>query len=228
MIDRDLGSPGFIVIEGPIGVGKTSLVRRLSESFGGETLLEQAEANPFLEGFYRDRASAAFPAQLYFLFQRSRQLDQLRQRGLFSNALIADFLFAKDRLFAQLNLQPDELDLYDEVYGRLSMDAPAPDLVIYLQASPETLMARVKKRGRPQEKSLTLDYLREVADAYTAFFYRFDRSPVLIVNTESFNPIEQENDYQLLLSRIRRPPSGRSYFNPSPLAIHSGRQPSGR
>ncbi len=221
MVDRTARRPEFIVIEGPIGVGKTSLVRKLSESFACETLLERAEENPFLDRFYRDPAAAAFPAQLHFLFQRSRQLAHLRQRGLFSDQLIADFLFAKDRLFAQINLQADELALYDEVYHRLSLDAPAPDLVIYLQASPDVLMARVRKRGRPQEKALKTEYLLKVADAYTAFFYRFESAPVLIVNTESFNPIDNEQDYQMLLSRLYEPHFGRSYFNPSPLAIHS-------
>jgi len=213
--------PGFVVIEGPIGVGKTSLVRRLSSSLGCETLLERAEENPFLERFYRDRTAAAFPAQLHFLFQRSRQLDQLRQRGLFSETLVADFLFAKDRLFAQLNLQADELALYDEVYRRLSMDAPAPDLVVYLQAPAETLMTRVRRRGRSQEEALSTDYLAKVVDAYAGFFYRFDEAPVLIVDAEHFNPIDNEHDYRSLLSRIREPHTGRSYFNPTPLAIHS-------
>jgi deoxyadenosine/deoxycytidine kinase len=213
--------PGFIVIEGPIGVGKTSLVHRLSYSFACEALLERVEENPFLERFYSDRAAAAFPAQLHFLFQRSRQLDQLRQRGLFSETLVADFLFAKDRLFAQLNLQLDELALYDEVYRRLSMDAPTPDLVVYLQAPAETLLTRVRRRARPQEQALSLGYLQEVAEAYAEFFYRFDEAPVLIVNAESFNPIDHEPDYRALLSRIREPHAGRSYFNPSPLAIHS-------
>lgn len=212
--------PDFIVIEGPIGVGKTSLAHRLAEYFGRQTLLECAEDNPFLEHFYRDADAAAFPAQLHFLFQRSRQLETLQQRELFSDGLVADFMFAKDRLFAQLNLGKAELALYEEVYSRLSMDAPVPDLVVYLQAPVDVLLQRIRRRARPQESTLSADYLARVNGAYTRFFYRYDDAPVLIVNAESINPIDNDSDFNALVEHIRRPRPGRSYFNPSPLAIN--------
>ena len=210
----------FIVVEGPIGVGKTSLVRRLAESFGCDALFERAEENPFLEGFYRDARSAAFPAQLHFLFQRSRQLQQLRQRDLFRQRLVADFLFDKDRLFAELSLLPEELALYDEVYMRLSMDAPPPDLVVYLQAPVDVLMQRVRKRARPIERTLTAAYLERLSQAYSRFFYGYDEAPVLIVDAADINPIDNESDYRMLFAEIRRKAAGKRYFNPSPLAIN--------
>lgn len=216
----DDATPEFIVVEGPIGVGKTSLVERLAETFACPSLLERAEENPFLERFYQDTRAAAFPAQLHFLFQRSRQLDQLHQRDLFASRLVADFMFDKDRLFARLNLDDAELALYDEVYARLSMDAPRPDLVVYLQAPVEVLMQRVRKRDRAVEKTLTAGYLARLADAYARFFYHYDQAPVLIVNAGEINPLDNEADYRMLLDEICRPQLGKRYFNPSPLGIH--------
>jgi len=220
MADLPAGAPGFIVVEGPIGVGKTSLVNRLAESFSCPSLLERAEENPFLARFYQDGRSAAFPAQLHFLFQRSRQLDQLRQRDLFADRLVADFMFDKDRLFAELNLQRDELALYDEVYARLAMDAPQPDLVVYLQAPVDVLMQRVRKRNRPEESTLSPDYLARLAEAYARFFYFYEQAPVLIVNAGEINPLQSDADYQTLLDQISQPQHGKRYFNPSPLAIN--------
>lgn len=220
MADLPAGAPGFIVVEGPIGVGKTSLVNRLAESFSCPSLLERAEDNPFLARFYQDARSAAFPAQLHFLFQRSRQLDQLRQRDLFADRLVADFMFDKDRLFAELNLQRDELALYDEVYARLAMDAPQPDLVVYLQAPVDVLMQRVRKRNRPEESTLSSDYLDRLAEAYARFFYFYEQAPVLIVNAGEINPLESDADYQALLHQISQAQHGKRYFNPSPLAIN--------
>ncbi len=213
-------APEFIVVEGPIGVGKTSLVNRLAESLACPSLLERAEENPFLERFYRDAQAAAFPTQLHFLFQRSRQLDQLKQRDLFDRRLVSDFMFDKDRLFAELNLHPDELALYNEVYGRLAMDAPLPDLVVYLQAPVEVLMERIRKRDRAQEKTLTPDYLERLSDAYTEFFYYYEQAPVLIVNAGEINPVDSEADYQSLFEQICQRHHGKRYFNPSPLAIN--------
>ena len=213
-------TPGFIVVEGPIGVGKTSLVSRLAESLDCATLYEKAEENPFLERFYEETRDAAFPAQLHFLFQRSRQLEQLRQRDLFDAHLVADFLFDKDRLFAGLNLQQDELALYEEVYSRLAMEAPQPDLVVYLQAPVEVLLRRVRSRARRGEQHITAEYLAAVAEAYARFFYFYDAAPVLIVNAGEINPIERESDYLALLNEIRQPCRGKRYFNPSPLAIN--------
>jgi deoxyadenosine/deoxycytidine kinase len=220
-MDDPIGqAPEFIVVEGPIGVGKTSLARRLAGSLSCPSLLEQAEENPFLEHFYQDARAAAFPAQLHFLFQRSRQLDQLRQRDLFASRLVADFMFDKDRLFAELNLAREELALYDEVYRRLSMEAPKPDLIVYLQAPVEVLMQRVRRRDRAIEKTLSADYLERLSEAYARFFYFYEASPVLIVNAAEINPIESAADYAALLLEICRPRHGRRYFNPSPLDIH--------
>ena len=208
------------MVEGPIGVGKTSLVNRLAESLDCATLLEKAEENPFLPRFYQETRGAAFPAQLHFLFQRSRQLEQLRQRDLFGAQLVADFMFDKDQLFAGLNLQADELALYQEIYVRLAMEAPQPDLVVYLQAPVEVLVQRVRMRGRPAERHISPEYLARVAEAYARFFYFYDSAPVLIVNAGEINPVESESDYRALLHEILQSRRGRHYFNPSPLAIN--------
>ena len=191
--------PRYLVVEGPIGVGKTSLVRRLAERLGHTPLLEAAEENPFLPRFYREDPSAAFPTQLFFLFQRLRQLQALRQGDLFMTRVVADFMLEKDRLFAGVTLDRDELQLYDEVYRRLATAAPRPDLVVYLQAPVEVLITRVRRRGRPDERTMTADYLRVLSDAYTEFFTYYDRSPLLIVNAAQINPAERESDFELLV-----------------------------
>ncbi len=218
-MDNAYPAPGYIVVEGPIGVGKTSLVTRLAQSFAAETLLEQAEENPFLERFYSDGTRAAFPTQLFFLFQRSRQLEHLRQRDLFRRSLVADYMLEKDRLFAEINLDQDELKLYEQVYQGVTLEAPTPDLVVYLQAPVEVLMARIRKRGRLQEQAIDVDYLQRLCDAYTDFFYHYDRSPLLIINAAEINPVDREEDYRLLLERICTVGSGKHYFNPAPLLL---------
>ncbi|HET9679261.1 MAG TPA: deoxynucleoside kinase [Gammaproteobacteria bacterium] len=206
--------PRYIVVEGPIGVGKTSLAKRLAHSLGSELLLEQAEENPFLERFYRDPRGAALPTQLFFLFQRARQIQALRQGDMFSPLRVADFLLEKDRLFARLNLDDDELTLYDQVYNHLSLDAPAPDLVLYLQAPVDTLMKRIVRRGVAYEQVIQRDYLEKLLDAYARFFHHYDASPLLVVNATDINPVDNDEDYAMLLDEVRRVKSGRHYFNP--------------
>jgi len=210
--------PRFIVVEGPIGVGKTSLAIRLAESFNGEVVLEHPEENPFLERFYKSGRNAALPAQLFFLFHRARHLEDLRQSDLFSPVRVADFHFAKDRLFAELNLDPEELRLYDQITQKLDVDVPVPDLTIYLQASVDALMRRIVRRGRPYERHIDRAYLERVADAYARFFHRYDDGPLLIVNASSIDPIHNDADYEQLWQQIRRTTGGRHFFNPAAAA----------
>ena len=208
-------SPGFIVVEGPIGVGKTSLAKRLAKTFGTELLLEEDEENPFLERFYQNPRQAALPTQLFFLFQRARQLQDMRQGDMFEPVRVADFLIEKDRLFAQLNLDDDELRLYEQVYAHLTIQSPAPDLVIYLQAPVEVLMQRIAKRGRDCERFIDPEYLRRLADAYTRFFHYYADAPLLVVNASDIDPVNNQTHYDLLLEQVRTVRSGRHFFNPS-------------
>ena len=205
----------YIVVEGPIGVGKTSLARRLAESFNSELILENAEDNPFLERFYRNRRNAALPTQLFFLFQRARQVEEIRQSDLFAPVRVADFMMDKDRLFAEINLDSNELSLYQQVYDSLDLDPPTPDLVIYLQAPPSVLRRRVASRGIAYEQHLDEEYLERLGNAYAKFFYDFDAAPLLIVNAANIDPIHREADYQELLRAIRRMKHGRQFFNPA-------------
>ncbi len=212
-------TPGFIVVEGPIGVGKTTLARRLAETFGSDLLLEGADENPFLDRYYQDPRAAALPTQLFFLFQRARQLQGWRQGDMFAPVRVADFLMQKDRLFAQLTLDDDELRLYEQVYAQMTLDAPLPDLVIYLQAPVDVLQQRVTRRGRSYERNLAPEYLARVAEAYMQFFYQYDQTPLLIVNAAEINLAESDADYALLLDRVRSIRSGRHFFNPLPVAL---------
>jgi len=206
--------PRYIVVEGPIGVGKTSLTKRLAERLQAELLLEQAEENPFLDKFYQNPQQSALPTQLFFLFQRAQQIQALRQSDLFSPVRVADFLMEKDRLFAQLTLDNDEFRLYEQVYSSLTLDAPQPDLVIYLQAPVQVLLDRVYKRGRKFERFMESSYLQQLSDAYTRYFYYYNESPLLIVNAAEIDLVNNQQDFDMLLARINEIRSGRHYFNP--------------
>jgi len=211
--------PRYIVIEGPIGVGKTSLCQRLADHLGADVLLEQAEENPFLERFYQNPKHAALPTQLFFLFQRARQIQDLRQSDMFAAQIrVSDFLMEKDRLFAQITLDDDEFRLYEQVYSSLTLDTPRPDLVIYLQAPVATLIERVNKRGRRIERNIETSYLNELTDAYTRFFYYYNDSPLLIVNAADLDLVNNQQHFELLLDRITQIKSGRHYFNPVPFS----------
>jgi deoxyguanosine kinase len=211
--------PGYVVVEGPIGVGKTTLARKLARSFDSDLLLEGAEENPFLEKFYENPKAAAFPTQLHFLLQRARQLKAIRQEDMFSPVRVADFLIEKDRLFAELTLDDDELELYEQVYATLTLDAPKPDLVVYLQAPVEVLLDRIQKRGLDHEQLIEAAYLERLCDSYVRFFYQFSEAPLLIVNAADIDFASNESEYQLLLERILANRSGRHYFNPGSLVM---------
>jgi deoxyadenosine/deoxycytidine kinase len=207
------GKYRHVVIEGPIGAGKTSLARRLAQRAGAHMLLEQPQENPFLERFYRDSARYALATQMFFLFQRVQQLAELKQLDLFQSAIVSDFLLEKDRLFARLTLADDELRLYEQVHDQLKPGTAPPDLVIYLQARPETLVERVGRRGNPIESGISETYLRALADSYARFFHAYAAAPVLIVNTEHLNPVDRDEDFELLLDRIEKLRGRREYFN---------------
>lgn len=203
----------YVVVEGPIGVGKTTLTRKIAENSGAQTLLEQAQENPFLEKFYRDSARYALSTQMFFLFQRISQLRDLAQADLFKAPVLSDFLLDKDPIFASLTLGDDELNLYRQLYEHLRPQVPQPDLVIYLQAQPETLVDRVKKRGVPMEAGISETYLYRLCESYSRFFYHYDAAPLLIVNTEHLNPIERDEDFDLLLTHIKNMRGKREFFS---------------
>lgn len=204
----------YIAIEGPIGVGKTSLARRLAFELDGELVLEEAGANPFLERFYQDPRGGALPAQLFFMFQRVRQLEQLVQADMFSSLRVSDFLMAKDRLFAEVTLDRDEFALYDRVFDKLEFSPPVPDLVVYLQAPVDTLLFRIARRGIGYEQVIQRRYLERLADAYSRYFHQYDESPLLIVNAATIDPVNNEDHFQMLLQEIDSARSGRQFFNP--------------
>jgi deoxyadenosine/deoxycytidine kinase len=211
--------PGYIVVEGPIGVGKTSLAQRLAQSFDSDLLLEGAGENPFLERYYEDPRAGALPAQLFFLFQRTRQIERMRQADLFQPVRVSDFLFEKDRLFAELTLDAEELKLYDQVSRHVAVDAPVPDLVIYLQAPVEVLLKRIARRGIRYERLIDATFLRRLSEAYARLFLHYEAAPLLIVNAAHINLVDSEADYQALLEQIHSTGSGTHYFNPMSAAI---------
>ena len=212
-------APGYIVVEGPIGVGKTTLANRLAKSFGSDLLLEGADENPFLEKFYDDPNAAALPTQLFFLLQRARQLKEMKQADMFNPVRVADFLIEKDRLFAELTLDSDELDLYEQVYASMTIDVPRPDLVVYLQAPVEVLLERIQRRGLKHERFIEAAYLQRLCDSYIQFFYQYSSAPLLIVNAADIDFANNEGDYNLLYEQICEVKTGRHYFNPTQVAL---------
>jgi deoxyguanosine kinase len=204
----------FIVVEGPIGVGKTSLAKRMAQNLGGELVLEQADENPFLERFYRNPRAGALPAQLFFLFQRSRQLESLNQEDMFAPVRVGDYLLDKDRLFARLTLDNEEYGLYDQVYAKLAIAAPVPDLVIYLQAPVDVLLERIARRGIRYEQQIERAYLEKLLEAYARYFHEYSASPLLIVNAAQVDFVNNDRDYEQLMEQVLRTKRGRHYFNP--------------
>jgi len=204
----------YIVIEGPIGCGKTTLAKKLAERFPVDLLLENAAANPFLPKFYQDVERYALPTQMFFLFQRSGQVREMSQRDLFAGATVADFFLEKDPLFARLTLNDEEYALYRQVYQHLHLQVPQPDLVIYLQTPVDALLERVELRNISYEQAISRDYLARLADAYSELFHQYDAAPLLIVNNENFNCATSEAAFELLLDRILKIRGRREYFNP--------------
>ncbi len=212
-------SSRYIAIEGPIGVGKTALAKRLADSLSADLVLEEIDENPFLERFYRDGRSAALPAQMFFLFARARQIEDLRQPDLFSSVRISDYLFTRDRLFAELNLDPEELKLYDQIAENLAVDAPVPDLVIYLQASVDAIMRRLARRNSSYDRFVNRDYIEKLTDAYARFFHAYDEGPLLIVNASQIDPVNNDADHEQPFQQIQRTTGGRHFFNPVAAAL---------
>tara|TARA_Y100000022_G_scaffold200591_1_gene216673 strand:- start:1075 stop:1746 length:672 start_codon:yes stop_codon:yes gene_type:complete len=206
-------SSQFIVVEGPIGVGKTSLAKKLSESLSGTLILEDIDNNPFLDRFYKG-GRGALPAQLHCLFQRAKQLEILRQSDLFSSIYVADFHLEKDKLFASVNLDSSEMELYEKVYENMDIENVVPDLVIYLQANPSILLERIARRNVPSEKFIDRNYLENITESFARHYHSYDDGPLLIVNTASIDPLNNEIEYKQLLEQIKTTKGGRHFFNP--------------
>ncbi|MFQ5822436.1 MAG: deoxynucleoside kinase [bacterium] len=204
----------YFAIEGVIGVGKTNLANLLVDHFGGKVLLEKHEENPFLKDFYREPRQFAFPTQLFFLLSRYRQQHEIPQRDLFHDMLVANYIFAKDRIFASINLEDRELFLYNKIASMLEQDIPRPDLVLYLQSSTERLMSNIKKRNRPYEKNITEEYIRALNEAYNRFFFNYKETPLLIINTTDLDFVNNKEDFEDLINQILRPISGTQYYSP--------------
>jgi deoxyguanosine kinase len=203
----------YIVVEGPIGAGKTSLALRMADCLNGTLLLEKPDENPFLEKFYDDIRRHALPTQLFFLFQRANQLQGVMQKDMFTKVTVSDFLLDKDQLFARLTLSDAEYDLYQQIYHHVQPQASTPDLVIYLQASPTTLIERVKRRGNTFEKNISEEYLWRLTESYTRFFHQYEDAPVMIINSENLNFVDSQEDFDLLLRQVDQMRGAREYFN---------------
>lgn len=205
----------YIAVEGPIGVGKTTLAKRLAELFDYQLLLEDAHENPFLNKFYENRRQNALATQLFFLFQRVQKMDDLKQQDMFKPLRIADFLIDKDPIFAQVNLDPDEFELYQKVYSQMTVDAPTPDLVIYLQASVDRLLERIDRRGIAAERTISRQYLEELNEVYSEFFLYYDAAPLLIVNANQLDLVNRQEDFAQLVDYALDIKAGRHYYNPT-------------
>jgi len=210
---KDLTSK-YIIIEGPIGDGKTSLSNKLALEWDADLVLENVDDNPFLSKFYKNPREVSLQTQLYFLLTRTRQVQAFKQQDIFSNARVSDFMLQKDRLFAQVTLNNEEYDLYDQLYSYMAVDIPKPDLIIYLQAPIDTLIKRIKKRGRNFEKYIDAEYLERLNAMYLKFFNTYDASPLLIINAGDIDFVNNKNDYKNLLDKIYSIEKGRHYFNP--------------
>ena len=215
--------PRFIAVEGPIGAGKTTLTKLLADSLNYETFLEKPSENPFLPDFYINPSQAALATQLFFLFQRVKQIQELKQGDIFLSNRVSDYLLDKDKLFAKATLSSEELKLYEQIYQYLAIDLPTPDLVIYLQAETRTLYERVMHRGIEMEKTISFEYLDLLNETYKEFFFDYERSPVLIVNSDYLDLQTNQSDYNLLLKKLldyfNKPEGSKMYFNPSPTLI---------
>lgn len=202
-----------IAIEGPIGVGKSTLARKLAQHLGAELLLEQPQENPFLDRFYQDMAGYAFQTQLAFLFQRVKQMQPTAQPGMFASGVVSDYLFAKDALFARLNLGDDEFRLYSQLFAQVAPQVREPDLIVWLQASPETLLARIRRRAIPMEQGIAPEYVQRLCDAYVEYFHGYEAAPVFAIGTEHFNPVDSDADFAQLLGRLAAFEGRREFFN---------------
>ncbi len=204
----------YIVIEGPIGVGKTSLTRLLAKEFNARCILEKSEENPFLSQFYQDRKKYAFQTQIFFLLNRFQQQKEIAQLDLFNQITLCDYHFAKDRIFASLNLDDHELALYEQIFHLLTGQIPSPDLVIFLQAKPEVLLHRIKSRNISYEKEIDFEYLKTLTEAYNYYFFHYDQTPLLVVNTSEINFVNREEDFAQLVREIKQMKKGTWYFIP--------------
>lgn len=202
------GASRYIAVEGPIGVGKTTLTRMLAERYNARLVLEEFEDNPFLREFYRDKVRVAFQTQIYFLMARYKQQENLRQPDLFSRAIVSDYLFAKDRIFAYLNLSGPEIQLYEKIYDLLRPSLVKPDLVIYLQARPDVLMRRMHKRGRDFETSVEQSYLENLMRSYNQFFYHYEETPLLILDTSDFDYVSDQSKFDTVMALVAETTSG--------------------